>query len=427
GCTDTETTSITVHPLPTAVITPSGPTTFCQGGSVTLSASGGMGYLWSTLPTTSSITVSESGNYQVTVTNANGCTDTETIAITVHPLPTAVITPSGSTTFCQGGSVTLSASGGTGYLWSTLATTSSITVTQGGNYHVTVTNESGCSDTSIIIIDTLPMLPVSLLISPSSNPVIIGTLVYFVASSTNSGTNPLYQWMVNGTIINGAYESIFAYIPSDNDTISCILTSSEPCISGNPAYSNAVIISVTGIAVFTSVSGVIFNQQIVCYDAIQTIAVAGNTSSFSIQNGGSATLIAGENILFLPGTMVVSGGFLHGYITADSHFCGWTAPSIASKLVSTTDLEQGSPEETEFVVYPNPVADAFAIKERNGRKFGKVTVEVYNMTGKSIMKKKFEEERIYIRHFSEFPAGCYFIKIVGDTFFRTAKFVKSKE
>ena len=38
---------VTVNPLPTAAITPSGPTTLCQGGSVTLTASGGASYLWS--------------------------------------------------------------------------------------------------------------------------------------------------------------------------------------------------------------------------------------------------------------------------------------------------------------------------------------------------------------------------------------------
>ncbi|MCX6267237.1 MAG: hypothetical protein NTW16_07760 [Bacteroidetes bacterium] len=116
---------------PTAIITPGGPTTFCQGGSVNLVASGGTSYLWSTTSASSSIAVTASGSYTVTVTNASGCSDSESVSVIVTPLPNATITPSGPTTFCQGSSVTLSASGGTGYLWSTLATTSSITVSDG--------------------------------------------------------------------------------------------------------------------------------------------------------------------------------------------------------------------------------------------------------------------------------------------------------
>ncbi len=57
-------------------ITAGGPTTFCSGGSVTLTSSSGASYLWSTSETTSSITVSHSGSYTVTVTDGSGCTAT---------------------------------------------------------------------------------------------------------------------------------------------------------------------------------------------------------------------------------------------------------------------------------------------------------------------------------------------------------------
>src|SRR5262249_40680444 len=140
---------VTVNPLPTATITPGGSTTFCQGGSVTLTASSGVSYHWSTNETTSSINVTSSGNYTVQVTDANGCSATSAATqVTVNPLPAATITPSGSTTFCQGGSVTLTASSGVSYHWSTNETTSSINVTSSGNYTVQVTDANGCSATS---------------------------------------------------------------------------------------------------------------------------------------------------------------------------------------------------------------------------------------------------------------------------------------
>ena len=138
-----------IKALPTATISAGSATTFCQGGNVVLTASAGTSYLWSNGATTSSITVSTSGSYTVTVTNANGCSATSSATVvTVNALPTATITAGSATTFCQGGNVVLTASAGTSYLWSNGATTSSITVSVSGSFTVTVTNANGCSATS---------------------------------------------------------------------------------------------------------------------------------------------------------------------------------------------------------------------------------------------------------------------------------------
>ena len=92
-------------------MTASGSTSLCPGGSVTLTAPAGFTYLWSNGAIGQSITVSAAGSYSVTVTNANGCPATSApVGVTVNPLPqTPTITASGPTSFCQGGSVTLTA------------------------------------------------------------------------------------------------------------------------------------------------------------------------------------------------------------------------------------------------------------------------------------------------------------------------------
>ena len=132
-----------------AVITPSGPTTFCQGGNVSLSANSGNSYLWSTGATSQSISVSSSGSYTVTVTTNGVAVVSSPVTVTVNSLPTATISASGSTSLCSGSSVTLTASSGTSYLWSPGGqTTQSVTVSTAGTYRVTVTNSSGCSKTS---------------------------------------------------------------------------------------------------------------------------------------------------------------------------------------------------------------------------------------------------------------------------------------
>lgn len=153
GCSNAATQSITVNTCNTqcsATITAGGPTTFCSGGSVKLTASAGSSYLWSNGSTASNITVTTGGSYTVKVTQANGCfaTSAATVVI-VNALPSVpVITAGGPTTFCTPGSVILTSSAATSYLWSNGATTQSITVTSSGNYSVTVKNASGCSRSS---------------------------------------------------------------------------------------------------------------------------------------------------------------------------------------------------------------------------------------------------------------------------------------
>ena len=132
GYTVVASTNVRDKGLPeTPTIKADGPTTFCNGGSVTLTSSEGYTYLWSTGATTQSITVTTSGSYTVQVTDAigNQSAVSEKVEVTVNALPaTPTITASGPTTFCAGGSVTLTSSAGSSYLWSNGATTSSILV-----------------------------------------------------------------------------------------------------------------------------------------------------------------------------------------------------------------------------------------------------------------------------------------------------------
>ncbi len=127
----------------------------------TILGSGTLSYLWSPGgETTSSITATASGNYALTVTNQNGCSATSAATtVIVNPLPAATITAGGPTTFCAGGSVTLTASSGTSYLWNTGATTQSISVTNAGDYSVRVTGANGCTAFSAPTTVTVTPLP----------------------------------------------------------------------------------------------------------------------------------------------------------------------------------------------------------------------------------------------------------------------------
>lgn len=142
------------------------------------------------------------------------------------------ITASGSTTFCQGGSVTLTATPAQNYLWSNGATTQSITVNQAGTYSVTVNSGTACVSTSSPMTVTVSQLPISASSTPTS--VCPGTDVILQASSSSSGTT-------NQTT---TFSNTASYSIPDNNTTG---VSSPISISGiNPATINAsTIVSVT--------------------------------------------------------------------------------------------------------------------------------------------------------------------------------------
>jgi uncharacterized protein (TIGR02145 family) len=82
-------------------------------------------------------------------------------------------------------------------------------------------------------------LPASVSIAASSNPFCKGTIVSYTATPTNGGTNPAYQWKVNGNNV-GINSAVFSFSPQSGDSIWCIMTSNLYCVSANPASSNKI-------------------------------------------------------------------------------------------------------------------------------------------------------------------------------------------
>ena len=98
------------------------------------------------------MTPSTATTYTVTATNAFGCTESRSKLVNVLPLP--VVSISGDNIICIGEETTLTASGGTSYVWNTGATTSSITVKPviTTTYTVTATDNNGCVGTESITV-----------------------------------------------------------------------------------------------------------------------------------------------------------------------------------------------------------------------------------------------------------------------------------
>jgi len=150
GCTKSISTNAVINtPIP-SYVSPPGTTTICTGDSVTFTATAGQGYTWSTGATTQSITVGAWGNYACYVTDINGC-DALSNVVTVDTL-TGTQTPAAiyplAQTDCD--TIVLAANTGSTYLWSTGATTQSISAIINLVYTVTVTNAAGCTSSASI-------------------------------------------------------------------------------------------------------------------------------------------------------------------------------------------------------------------------------------------------------------------------------------
>lgn len=157
---------IDIQPIPTAIVTADGPTTFCTGQSVLLSANvinSATTYLWSNGATTRTISVTTSGDYSCNVTTPCGTKASDPITVTVNPKPSSAIVADGSTSFCEDGLVKLTASSDRpidSYLWSTGATTPSINATTAGTYTVTVTNSCGTTTSAPLLITKAPTVKI---------------------------------------------------------------------------------------------------------------------------------------------------------------------------------------------------------------------------------------------------------------------------
>lgn len=154
GCFVTATRTVTKHPLPQPQIT--GELSVCKGSSTTLTATGGVSYLWSTNNTGSQLTVSPaiSQSYSVTVSSSHGCIASTSATVTVNQLPQIFF--NGNTILCDGATATITAAGASTYYWSTGAQTASINVSQQGYYKVTGTNAQNCSKSDSVYVTVNP-------------------------------------------------------------------------------------------------------------------------------------------------------------------------------------------------------------------------------------------------------------------------------
>jgi hypothetical protein len=292
GSVNSNAINVTVNSNPIASsITAGGVTTFCAGNTVTLA--GNVGGVWSNGATTPNITVNTSGNYFVTNSNNCGTINSNTIAVTVNPLPTAaIISANGPTNICTGTILTLSGNdnGGT---WSNGPTAPTTIVTTSGTYFVTNTNSCGSVNSNSISV-TVSNGPVASTITSSGN-----TTFCQGNSITLTGNN-------GGTWSNGS-SSASINVTTSGDYF---VTNADACGS---VTSNHIIVTV---------------------NPLPTAAVINSNGPSSICNGNTVQLIGNVDGIWNNGnsstTITVSNA--GSYYVSNSNTCG----TVNSNIINIT-------------------------------------------------------------------------------------------
>ncbi|MEI6676585.1 MAG: cohesin domain-containing protein, partial [Verrucomicrobiota bacterium] len=242
----------------------------------------------------------------------------------------------GASSVCQGssGNVYTTEPGMSNYIWNVTGATITAGGTSTDNTATVTWNTIGSqiisvsyagSSTTILPVNVLSSpLPVSVTIAASANPVCLNTAVTFTATPVNGGLNPVYQWKKNSANV-GTNNPVYTYAPANNDVIACILTSSEGCVSGNPATSNATTMTVNPITSAVTIS------------ASANPVVAGTSVTFTANpvNGGTTPAFQWKVNGFDAG--YGSSTFTYAPINGDAVYCimAPNAPCVTGLLFNS--------------------------------------------------------------------------------------------
>jgi Secretion system C-terminal sorting domain len=255
GQTDKDSLKITVNAITPVTVNPAS-ATVVSGGTVNITASGGVSYNWS--PSTyltsttkvATITSKPTSNITYTVegTDAQGCKSTATAAVNVSAAPLSVQVMSTTTSsVCKGSKLVLKGSGATTYTLAPMTNVVKINDSMfevspmmNTNYYLTGTigSNSG-SDSIAITVNALPVINVS----PSVSVGAAGSSRTLSASGAAT-----YSWTPNAFVVSGANTATLTVAPTSTTLYTVEGTDAKGCKGSNTANINVQITPPLGLA-----------------------------------------------------------------------------------------------------------------------------------------------------------------------------------
>jgi hypothetical protein len=365
GSSTAQTINITVNPLPNVAANASA-TTVCAGQQVTLYGSGANTYTWSGgVSDGVAFTPLSTDTYTVTGTDANGCSDTAQITVTINALPNVTANAS-ATSVCQGSQVTLTGSGAASYTWDNGVTNGvAFAPTSTTTYTVTGTDANGCSDTAQITV-TVNALP-NVTANASATSVCQGSQVTLTGSGAAS-----YTW--DNGVTNGV-----AFAPTSTTTYTVTGTDANGC--SDTAQITVTVNPLPNVSVSNNANTLTANQAGAAYQWIDC-------------NNNNAPISGAINQSFTPTT----GGSYAVVVTLNG-----CVDTSACQTITITGLDTQASSKLPFSIYPNPNRGNFTIQGTKGGVF-----ELIDVTGKVINTYTITNTQQTVNE--NIPAGMYFVR-----------------
>ncbi len=370
----------------------------CPGGStggVEITASGGTpgySYSWSNGSMDEDITGVGADDYDVVVTDANGCIASASATVS-EPAPVAVTVDSIHHVSCFGGNtgaVYITVSGGTSpymALWSNSSTDEDITGLIAGNYFTTVTDDNGCTGSGMATVNEATAITV--LLDSVKNNLCSGSTsagIYISVGGGNGGY--VYSWSNGATSQDNAGIAQGSYTLNITDAAGCpksfgpVSTLDPPAIAASSVSTNQVQGGAMGSV---------------------NLTVSGGTPGYNfLWNNGATT----EDLASVPaGSYCVT--------ITDANSCSFSICDSVSFITGISSAENIAAVN----LYPNPAQDKVFLELVIGN-VSDITVEVYNVNAQLItgfQRNQVSDAKFEI-NFADEAAGVYYARIkAGNT------------
>jgi hypothetical protein len=461
-------------------ITAGGVTSFCQGDSVVLqSVFNDVNYQYQWLnsgnaitgATANSFSATLSGNYTLDITNSCGTATSNPITIVVSPLPSALVTASGSLSFCSGDSVTLSApiDPTFSYQWQLNgtdiagATTADLVVLSQGNYTVILSNSCG-SDTSSAQTITVQTWPNASTITSIATSFCAGDSIALTYTAVSGNT---LSWLYNGTLLSGISGSTYyATQPgsytvvetnscgSDTSAVIGLQVDSIPvaqiAASGPLSFctGDSVMLSglfnlndnwqwyFNGLPIGQASPSIVVNQDGNYYAEVTNNCGTSISNTITINLYpvpatpaivlSNDTLLTGSNGAFYQwfyNGNPISGATGSYYVpTTNGDYTVMITDSNGCTAISTiftmTTVSVGDYNITPFSVFPNPFNDLLIIELNQATQ-----AELYSSDGKLLMQQKLEQGKNRLA-LGYLKSGMYVLRMTNDREAKNFKLIK---
>jgi hypothetical protein len=344
-------------------------TSFCAGSGVTLTASGGQSYVWSTGETTPSIVATKPGAYYVASTQGTECyAQSSLIRLTQLALPNATLSQNGDTLIANEANATT-------YQWINCANNQPITgatnrkfrVTKNGHYKLKLSNANGCEATS----DCREMIVCTL-----ATPTIDAPKTQFCVADSlalTSSVAPSYVWS-NGQTTRTIYvkeAGTYYVVATKTDNPDCFAQSAPIEVS---------LFAQPNAGITQKGDTLIANEEGLSYQWLDC-----NNDNTPINNATNRKILLKEN-----------GKYALNVV--DKNGCSATSPCLDVIVLANEDLI----DQKTILMFPNPSTNVILLK--TDKKIQSITI--YNVLGKKVLTTIQKEINILT-----LPTGTYFVQV----------------